>query len=68
MTDKAIDEEPITQLTRSAGGTSTSTYKGHGETPVANINYHIYRPFPSTNQVLMNYRGTFAGSCYTTDQ
>ena len=56
MTDKAIDEEPITQLARSSGGTTSSTYRGHGETPVANINYRIYRPFPSTNQVLMVYR------------
>ena len=46
MTDKAIDEEPITQLARSSGGTTSSTYRGHGETPVANINYRIYRPFP----------------------
>ena len=38
MTDKAIDEEPITQLARSSGGTTSSTYRGHGETPVANIN------------------------------
>ena len=36
--------------------TGTNSYKTSGETPVANINYRIYRPFPSTNQVLMVYR------------
>lgn len=65
MTDNAIDEEPMV-MARGMGSSSGNGYRGHGETPIANINYHIYRPFPATNQVLMNYRGTFAGQLETT--
>lgn len=51
----------------SAGGN-----RQNGETPVANIPYRIYNPFPRTNQVLMHYRtsgnGTIASSNNTTAQ
>lgn len=39
---------------RAIGGSSNQ--HGNGETPVANIRYTMYRPFPATNQVLMHYR------------
>lgn len=57
-----IDTEPNAIVARAAGGNSNGTGKGmSGETPVANINYRIYRPFPSTNQVLMVYNNRGSG-------
>jgi hypothetical protein len=49
-----------TQLTRSIGSSNATAAANsqHGETPVANIPYRIYNPFPRTNQVLMHWRDT----------
>lgn len=55
MADTTIDDEPVATA-RAMTSSNQSGNRGHGETPIANINYRIYRPFPSTNQVLMVYR------------
>ena len=62
-------DEPVPEASR-AMTTSSSGRGTQGETPVANINYRIYRPFPSTNQVLMPFRGTgtFTLAANATDQ
>lgn len=59
MQDISDEVEPM-QLSRAAGATGTRGTLG--ETPVANIDYRIWRPFPSTNQVLMVYNGGNSGT------
>jgi hypothetical protein len=62
MSNEQIDEQ-TNEITSRAIGTNSSNTRGTlGETPVANINYHIWRPFPSTNQVLMVYNRGDSGT------
>lgn len=54
-------DEPMVQ-SRAMTTTGGSNKQNQGETPVANINYRIYNPFPRTNQVLMHFRRYDSGS------
>lgn len=61
--NKTTPTEPIEPETSQLRSGSTANPAKHGgETQLANINYTIYRPYPSTNQVLMPFYKTGTAS------
>lgn len=55
------NDEEAPMVTSRAMTSSSGNNQTHGETPIANIPYRIYNPFPRTNQVLMHYRTSNTG-------
>lgn len=51
-----LDQDAPMVTARAMTSTADAANAQHGETPVANIPYRIYNPFPRTNQVLMHFR------------
>lgn len=66
-TSNRNSEDPTnpTEMARSSNSAATGG-RSSGETPIANIKYTIYRPFPSTNQVKMVYNTNGSLSLTTT--
>lgn len=49
--------EPLVTAKGMAATTSSTSNKSKGETPVEDMSYAVYRPFPTTHQVIMPFHG-----------